>query len=123
MAPSKDTIEKAFANADTDDNGKLSLNEFKAVMIELAEDEEEREQCKNEGFLEMLMIVADGDGDKMLTCDELLKLIDENELNAAAMLTKFINGADKDGDGFLTAAELKAMLIEMDQKEKILICG
>eukprot|EP00090_Calanus_glacialis_P027353 TRINITY_DN43090_c0_g1_i1.p1 TRINITY_DN43090_c0_g1~~TRINITY_DN43090_c0_g1_i1.p1 ORF type:complete len:232 (+),score=83.81 TRINITY_DN43090_c0_g1_i1:26-721(+) len=114
MAPTKEAIEKAFAKADTDDNGKLSMDEFKAVMIELAEDEEEREQCKNEGFLDMVMMLVDGDGDKMLTCDELMNLINAKEGDETQMLRNMLNGADKDGDGYLTAAELKAMMMKMD---------
>ena len=113
MPPSKEAIKKAFAKADKDENGKLSMNEFKAVMTELAEDEDERKQAQNEGFLEMILTAVDGDGDKMVTFEELLSLIGEGEFDDKKMLKNMIDAADKDGDGFLTAEELKSMMMKM----------
>merc|ERR1711971_874755 len=118
MAPTtKDAIKKAFAKADTDDNGKLSMTELKVAMLELADDED-RAMAKNEGCLEMVMAMVDGDGDKMLTCEELLKLIGDNEVDETETLRRMVNAADKDGDGFLTAAELKAMMMKMDPEDE-----
>ena len=115
MAPTKEAVKKAFAKADKDGNGKLSVSEFKVAMLELAEDDDDRAMAENNDAVEMVMSMVDGDGDKMLTCEELLKLLelgnDEEDDNGndggKQALIAMIKAADKDGNGFLTASELK----------------
>merc|ERR1712128_332989 len=76
MAPTKAAVKNAFTKADKDGNGKLSLNEFKVAMVELAEDDDDKAVAENNDAIEMLMSMVDGDGDKMVTCEELLKLLE-----------------------------------------------
>merc|ERR1711872_808523 len=63
------------------------------------------------------MAAVDGNGDKMVTFEELLSLIGEGEFDDKKMLKNMIDAADKDGDGFLTAEELKSMMMKMAPEE------
>merc|ERR1712179_556826 len=73
----KKEVEKAFAKADKDGSGTLSINEFMAAMQELSP-EEEQEDMKNKGLCEVIISAVDGDGDKAVTLEELMKVIDED---------------------------------------------
>merc|ERR1711892_975133 len=112
MAPTK--------AADKDGNGKLSLNEFKVAMVELAEDDDDKAVAENNDAIEMLMSMVDGDGDKMVTCEELLKLLElgTDEDDGKQIVISMIKAADTDGNGYLTASELKEVLLTMNPADK-----
>ena len=97
------------------------MDEFKVALTELAEDDEDREMAEDSQTMEMLMTLLDEDGDRMLTCDELLKILeleneDDDEVERVLMI-KMIKDADKDGDGFLTATELKDFFLKWDPED------
>merc|ERR1719500_331052 len=116
-AERKKQVEEGFANADTTEDGKLSMDEFKTAMTALADDDDSREKARNEGFLESMMAAVDRDGDRMVTSEELISLFDE-QLNYEQMITNLVKYADKDGDGLLNAGELKSLLMKMDPEEE-----
>merc|ERR1711892_491140 len=120
MAPTKAAVKNAFTKADKDGNGKLSLNEFKVAMVELAEDDDDKAVAENNDAIEMLMSMVDGDGDKMLTCEELLKLLElgTDEDDGKQIVISMIKAADTDGNGYLTASELKELLLTMNPADK-----
>merc|ERR1712002_557139 len=89
-------VEKAFAKADKDGSGTLSINEFMAAMQELSESDGELEDMKNKGLCECIIAAVDGDGDKAVTLEELFKVIDDE-----MMFRNLIKSADVDGDGFI----------------------
>ena len=111
-------VEKAFANADKDGTGTLSINQFMEAMQVLAEDDDEKEDMKNKGLCEMIIAGVDGDGDKAVTLEELMKVINDEEVDEEMMLRNFLKNADKDGDGFISAGELKTLLLKMDHEEE-----
>merc|ERR1712002_301698 len=112
----KSQVEKAFANADKDGTGTLSINQFMEAMEELAEDDDEKEDFKNKGMCEMVIAAVDGDGDKAVTLEELMKVINE-EMDDETMFRNLLKNADKDGDGLISAEELKTMMLKMDPEE------
>merc|ERR1711892_1618131 len=120
MAPTKAAVKTAFIKADKDGNGKLSLNEFKVAMVELAEDDDDKAVAENNDAIEMLMSMVDGDGDKMVTCEELLKLLElgTDEDDGKQIVISMIKAADTDGNGYLTASELKELLLTMNPADK-----
>merc|ERR1711874_673345 len=59
------------------------------------------------------MSSVDFDGDKVLSLEELMKLINE-EMDYDLL----IKNADKDGDGLIPAGELKTMMLKMDPDEE-----
>merc|ERR1712013_577879 len=108
-------VEKAFANADKDGTGTLSINQFMEAMQELTEDDE-KEDFKNKGLVEIVIMSVDGDGDKAVTLEELMKVINE-EMDDEMMFRNLIKNADKDGDGLINAEELKTLMMKMDPEE------
>merc|ERR1711892_1620637 len=120
MAPTKAAVKTAFSKADKDGNGKLSLNEFKVAMVELAEDDDDKAVAENNDAIEMLMSMVDGDGDKMVTCDELLKLLElgTDDDDGKQIVINMIQAADTDGNGYLTASELRELLMTMNPADK-----
>ena len=111
----KEQVEKAFAKADKDSSGTLSVAEFKVAFEELAETDDDREQAKNEGFIQVMMASVDGNGGKTLTIEELIKLMDQ-EMDYELMLKNLIMNADKDGDGLLSADELRSIMMKMQRR-------
>merc|ERR1712179_525425 len=104
----KKEVEKAFAKADRDGSGTLSINEFMAAMQELSEDDE-KEDLKNKGLCEIIIASVDGDGDKAVTLEELMKVVDDE-----VMFRKLLKYADTDSDGFISAGELKILMLKMN---------
>merc|ERR1719508_472908 len=76
---------------------------------------------KDDDMMEMLMEMVDGDGDKMVSLNELLKFISKDEktddVDEKEMFKRMIKAADKDGNGFLSAAELKGFLLKMEMED------
>merc|ERR1712168_1682844 len=63
----------------------------------------------NENMMNMVFNMADEDGDKMVSLDELLKLLEigeEKDKDPYEMMMKMLKAADEDGDGFLDEEEL-----------------
>ena len=74
--PTREEIEEAIKKVDIDGGGKLNKDQLKALMISV-EDEKNRadlEKNMNENMMNMVFNMADEDGDKMVSLDELLKL-------------------------------------------------
>jgi len=120
MPPTKEEVSKAFAKADKDENGKLTIKEFADVMLELAEDDEDRKAAENESSVEMIMGMVDQDGDKMVSLQELLRLLEignNDDEDGKELAINMIKAADKDDNGYLTAGELKELLMKMDPED------
>merc|ERR1712106_466167 len=117
--PTKEQVEKAFAKCDKDGNGKLTMNEFKAALLEIIQEDKE---------MEMVMDMVDGDGDKMVTLNELVKGLKvgdgetdddvDDDVDEKEMFKRMIKAADKDGNGFLSAAELKGFMLKMRMEDE-----
>ena len=121
MPPSKEEVSKAFAKADKDENGKLTIEEFADVMLELAEDDDDRKAAENESSVEMIMGMVDQDGDKMVSLQELLRLLEignNADEDGKELAINMIKAADKDDNGYLTAGELKELLMKMDPEDE-----
>ena len=121
MPPSKEEVSKAFAKADKDENGKLTIKEFADVMLELAEDDDDRKAAENESSVEMIMGMVDQDGDKMVSLQELLRLLEignSADEDGKELAISMIKAADKDDNGYLTAGELKELLMKMDPEDE-----
>merc|ERR1719186_1239850 len=71
-------------------------------------------------MMEMVMEAVDGDGDRMVSLDELLFMlkISEGDIDSKEMFKRMIRAADKDRNGFLSAAELKGFMLEMKMKDE-----
>jgi len=117
--PSKDTLTEAFEKADTEKTGKITLKQLQDILLATEEHKEEKQLCKNKGFVDAIFFSLDDNEDGVLTLEELLKYANENmgERNDAKMFKRLVENADKDKDGFLTAKELKVMMLMMEPGE------
>eukprot|EP00092_Neocalanus_flemingeri_P058426 GFUD01069619.1.p1 GENE.GFUD01069619.1~~GFUD01069619.1.p1 ORF type:complete len:239 (-),score=81.89 GFUD01069619.1:97-813(-) len=111
--PTKEAVEQAFAKADKDENGKLTLSEFKACFEEVYSGKYGEGLGDNDAIINMMMSGFDADGDNMVSLDELLKVIGDKKIDEKLMFKTMIKGVDKDGNGFISAAELKPILDAM----------
>ena len=114
MAPTKEAMKKAFLKA-----AKLSLNDLKVAMVEVAGDDMESRMPQtvdvDDDNLEVLLNLVDGDGDKNLTYDEFVKILESKEDD---LVINAIRNADTDGSGYLTHSELKELMLKVDPKCK-----
>merc|ERR1711915_1140074 len=117
--PSKETLMEAFEKADTEKTGKITLKQLQDILLATEEHKEEKQLCKNKGFVDAIFFSLDDNEDGVLTLEELLKYANENmgERNDAKMFKRLVENADKDKDGFLTAKELKVMMMMMEPGE------
>merc|ERR1719500_938098 len=114
MAPTKEAMKKAFLKA-----AKLSLNDLKVAMVEVAGDDMESRMPGtvdvDDDNLEVLLNLVDGDGDKKLTYEEFVKILESKEDD---LVINAIRNADTDGSGYLTHSELKELMLKDDPKCK-----
>jgi len=115
MSPTKEVMKKAFLKA-----AKLSLNDLKVALIEVDANDMERKMPQTEKYddndiLEVLINLVDGDGDKKITYDEFVRILESEEND---LVIDAIKKADKDGSGYLTNAELRELLQKIDPKCK-----
>ena len=106
---------------DKDGVGKLNKDQLKTLMINV-EDEKNRadlEKNMNENMVNMVFNMADEDGDKMVSLEELLKLLEigeEKDKDPFEMMMKMLKAADEDGDGFLDEDELTKFMSSTSAK-------
>jgi len=116
MAPTKEVMKKAFLKA-----AKLSLNDLKVALLEVAANNMEEKWPKMEKYgddddtIEVLLNLVDGDGDKKLTYDEFVEILESEDND---LVINAIKKADKDGSGYLNNSELRELLLKIDPKCK-----
>merc|ERR1711970_184634 len=109
--PTKQQVRKAFYKADSDGNGKLTVEEFKVAMLELGDDPE---SMKDKDKMEIIISVLDSDGDNMISLEEFFMMLDcDKEGNEKQMFLNMIRSADKNKDGFISAKEMKELSKKM----------
>merc|ERR1711970_509679 len=116
--PTKQQVRKAFYKADSDGNGKLTVEEFKVAMLELVDDPKTKkgmkEDMKNKDMMEMIISSIDSDGDSMISLEEFFMMLGcEKEGNEKQMFMNMIRSADKNKDGFISAKEMKELSKKM----------
>jgi len=114
MTLTREDLQTIFDKGDKDKTGKLTFAQFKSVMLELAENEEEKKQLQMEGVAEMIFDVLDQDDKKELTIDDVMVIIDDDLLDEKKMLARMLKNADKDADGYVSLEELRKLLLMMD---------
>jgi len=114
MTLTREEVQKIFDKGDKDKSGKLTFAQFKIVMLELAEDEEDKKQFQKEGIAEIIFDVLDEDENKELTIDEIMKIIDDDFLVEKKMLARMLKNVDKDADGYISLDELRKFLLMID---------
>jgi len=116
----EEAIKTAFAKADTQGAGKLTRDQLKVVLLDIIESGydaafiKNKEMIDDDGSLTMFIEVADLNGDKLITLDELLFIMElRGDTNDSyAWFTKLAKAADRDGNGLITVEELRYMFVK-----------
>merc|ERR1719411_31888 len=108
-----ESLDKAFAKIDTNNDGLITSDELKAAVSEVAD------QAKN---LEKLMEVADLDGDGKLSYRELKLITVHTKLKAKEeRIWRSFAKFDLNGDGFVSPDELEKVLGKDNEEAKEII--
>merc|ERR1712098_268874 len=110
--PDADEVIKAFREVDKEGTGELTFSQVRE-LFEIAVGKEEVDE--NPQVVDMIFSMADTNGDKIVTLEELIltgSAGSEGERAAA-----FVKLADKDGNGYITAEELKVVLQKMGMEK------
>merc|ERR1719312_909116 len=93
--PTREEIEEAFKKVDKDGVGKLNKEQLKTLMINVAD----LEKNVNENQMNFVFNMADEDGDKMVSLEECLKLLEIEEKknkDPFEMMMKMLKAADEE---------------------------
>merc|ERR1711913_48466 len=122
MKKDKDEILAEFKKADADGNGKLTAGELKKLLEGMCEDAGETETTSEKEMdfmIQMVLNMADEDGDKMINYEEMIKAM-TSEPSQEDIMKAMFKMCDTDGDGKLTRKELTKMMKMMaDDDEEV----
>eukprot|EP00092_Neocalanus_flemingeri_P013774 GFUD01014856.1.p1 GENE.GFUD01014856.1~~GFUD01014856.1.p1 ORF type:complete len:177 (+),score=80.71 GFUD01014856.1:55-531(+) len=111
--PSKEELKEAFKKADEEGTGKLNFNQLKTLMLAMAT-EEHMVAMATEGdvdqITDLIMKMADINGDKMVDYEELVKFIYDEETDPKEKMKEAFRLCDTDRDGFICKKELAEFL-------------
>ena len=105
-----EVLNSAFKNADKEAKGKLSVSEFKEVLIAVIDEEMfGHDNFEVDISMGMFFRAADRDGDGMVDCDELIKLFKE-EGDLEGTIKTFFRMFDVNRNGQICKKELENLI-------------
>ena len=108
-APSREELKEAFKKADETGTGKLNYSQLKTLMLSMATEEQKAEGNVDQ-MADLIMKMADIDGDKMIDYDELVKFVFDEEADPKEKMREAFRLCDTDRDGFICKKELAEFL-------------
>merc|ERR1711970_496465 len=107
--PDKEQLREAFKKADEAGTGKLGFAQLKSLMLAMAT-EDQRQEGDVDQVADLIMKMADINGDKMIDYDELVKFIYDEETDPKEKMREAFRLCDSDRDGFICKKELAEFL-------------
>merc|ERR1711970_512048 len=107
--PDKEQLREAFKNADEAGTGKLNFAQLRALMLSMATEDQKKEGNVDQ-VADLIMKMADINGDKMIDYDELVKFIYDEETDPKEKMREAFRLCDTDRDGFICKKELAEFL-------------
>ena len=107
--PDKEQLREAFKKADEAGTGKLNFAQLRTLMLSMATEDQKKEGNVDQ-VAELIMKMADIDGDKMIDYDELVKFIYDEETDPKEKMREAFRLCDSDRDGFICKKELAEFL-------------
>merc|ERR1711970_322851 len=107
--PGKEQLREAFKKADEAGTGKLGFAQLKSLMLATAT-EDQRQEGDVDQVADLIMKMADINGDKMIDYDELVKFIYDEETDPKEKMREAFRLCDTDRDGFICKKELAEFL-------------
>jgi len=106
MPPSREELSNLIKAADKDGSGFLTAAELKEVFKSMGEIED-KDMDKN---IEMFMKMGDTDGDKKLSIEEILNMMECNDDDPKERMKVMFRMCDSDGNGFVSPSEFATFM-------------
>ena len=107
--PNKEELREAFKKADEAGTGKLNFSQLKSLMLTMATEEQKKEGDVDQ-IADLIMKMADINGDKLIDYQELVKFIYDNESDPQEKMREAFRLCDTDRDGYISKKELAEFL-------------
>ena len=108
--PSKEELKEAFKKADETGTGKLNFSQLKSLMLAMATEEQNVEGGGVDQIADLIIKMADINGDKLIDYEELVKFIYDEETDPKEKMREAFRLCDTDRDGFMCKKELAEFL-------------
>ena len=102
--PTKEELKELFKKADEAGTGKLNFSQLKSLM--LATDPEKEKVENIDQMTDLIMKMADINGDKMIDYEELVKFVYDVETDPKEQMIEAFRLCDTDRNGFICKKEL-----------------
>ena len=108
----KEELKEAFKKADEAGTGKLNYSQLKSLMIVLKNKKNPEEQGPTsvDQMTDLIMEMADFNGDKMIDYEELVKFVYDVETDPKEQMREAFRLCDTDRNGFICKKELAEFL-------------
>ena len=107
--PDREQLREAFKKADEAGTGKLNFGQLRELMLAMATEDQKKEGNVDQ-VADLIMKMADINGDKMIDYDELVKFIYDEETDPKEKMREAFRLCDTDRDGFICKKELAEFL-------------
>ena len=107
--PDREQLREAFKKADEAGTGKLNFGQLRELMLAMATEDQKKEGNVDQ-VADLIMKMADINGDKMIDYDELVKFIYDEETDPKEKMREPFRLCDTDRDGFICKKELAEFL-------------
>ena len=107
--PDREQLREAFKKADEAGTGKLNFGQLRELMLAMATEDQKKEGNVDQ-VADLIMKMADINGDKMIDYDELVKFIYDEETDPKEKMRENFRLCDTDRDGFICKKELAEFL-------------
>ena len=110
----KEELKEAFKKADEAGTGKLNFSQLKSLMLALdclpCPDLEKETKKSIDRMIDLVMKMADINGDKLIDYEELVKFIYDEETDPKEQMREAFRLCDTDRNGFICKKELVEFL-------------
>merc|ERR1712050_641196 len=107
--PDREQLREAFKKADEAGTGKLNFGQLRELMLAMATEDRKKEGNVDQ-VADLIIKMADINGDKMIDYDELVKFIYDEETDPKEKMREAFRLCDTDRDGFICKKELAEFL-------------
>ena len=107
--PDREQLREAFKKADEAGTGKLNFGQLRELMLAMATEDQKKEGNVDQ-VADLIMKMADINGDKMIDYDELVKFIYDEETDPKEKMREAFRLCDTDRDDFICKKELAEFL-------------
>merc|ERR1712183_1130258 len=106
----KEELKEAFKKADEAGTGKLNFSQLQSLMLAIDPEEQKETVESIDQITDLIMKMADINGDKMIDYEELVKFVYDVETDPKEQMREAFRLCDTDRNGFICKKELAEFL-------------